>query len=172
MGSYDLRMDPFTRTKGAVLLLAGVLVGLAAPTFAQRPAVDVADGRCDREVLISVVDDARIYASCSTDANGLVMHVSVTNLAGPDVGPLSGVSIGFCGGSVISASAPPGWITSVKQGNEEDVDWDMPQNRAQEWGIPPGARMGGFVVRLKPGAVGGVRVRNLDLHHPRVLNRA
>jgi hypothetical protein len=114
-----------------------------------RPVFDLSDRDCQDEVLISIIDDARVHASCATDGDERIMRVSVTNVAPPEKGRLRDFSIGFCGPSVVRASGPAGW--EVKIDEEESVTWSLPDSLVDERGIPSGSRLEGFIIRLRPG---------------------
>jgi hypothetical protein len=117
----------------------------------QTPALNLTDGQCKDETLIAVVEGARINASCETEGVERVMHISVTNLAAPFIGTLRAFSIGFCGNAVIGASAQSGWVSTVSQDADASVDWTLEKDQADAFGVPSRARVGGFIVRLKPG---------------------
>jgi hypothetical protein len=122
-----------------------------SPLFGQEPTFDLSDRDCRSEVLISVIEGAHVYASCASVGSERIMRVSVSNQAAGEDGPLRDFSIGFCGPSVIAASAQAGWTTKVEGDERHSITWSLPDNLVSTLGIPSGARMGGFVVRLKPG---------------------
>ena len=111
----------------------------------------LSDSGCKTETLFAVIDDARIYASCSANGAERVISVSVNNMAPADLGSLQEISIGFCGDSIIAASAQSGWVTEIHQKDDGSVTWSVPDDEVERLGIPSRARMGGFVVRLKRG---------------------
>jgi hypothetical protein len=127
-----------------------VLLFLSA-LFGQEPVFDLSDRDCRREVLISVIEGARVYASCASAGSERIMRVSVSNQAAAEAGPLRDFSIGFCGSSVISASAQAGWTTKVDGDERHSITWSLRDDLVDTLGIPSGATVGGFVVRLKPG---------------------
>jgi hypothetical protein len=126
-------------------------VSFILPPFGQEPIVDVADGACRGEMLISQLDEMYVYASCTSSSSERTMRVSVANRAAMDLGPLHDFSIGFCGPSVINVSAAPGWEAKVEGLERHDVTWSLPDSLIDSLGIRSGGRADGFVVRLKPG---------------------
>jgi hypothetical protein len=124
---------------------------VSSPLFGQDLKVDLSDHNCGAEVLISIVDGAHIYASCVSIGAERIMRISVSNLARPDVGRLRDFSIGFCGPSVVDASAQNGWVAKVEGVERHTVTWSLTDDLVDTLGIPSRARVGGFVVRLKPG---------------------
>lgn len=80
------------------------------------------------------------------------MTISVNNMAPAGDGPLRELSIGFCGSSsILGAAAQSGWSTEIEQKDNGYVTWSLPDAEVERLGIPSRARVGGFVVRLKPG---------------------
>ena len=122
-----------------------------SPLFGQEPVFDLSDPDCRSEVLISVIDGARVYASCTSAGSERIMRVSVSNQAAAEAGRLRDFSIGFCGPSVIGASAQAGWTTKAEGDERHSITWSLPDDLVGTLGIPSGARTGGFVVHLKPG---------------------
>jgi hypothetical protein len=121
------------------------------PQATQEPILDLSDRECRREVLIATMEDAHVYASCESDGTERIMHVSTVNLAPASLGPLTEFSIGFCNSSVVSVSAQTGWIGRVERGQHPFVTWRVSPELVNALGVPSRARVGGFVVRLKPG---------------------
>jgi hypothetical protein len=117
----------------------------------QKRAFDLADRDCRSEVLVAVIGDARVYASCFSEGSERVMRVSVSNDTRANDGLLWHFSIQFCGPSVISGSAQVGWVTTVEGDDRQTITWSLPDHLVGSLGLPSGARQGGFVVRLKPG---------------------
>jgi hypothetical protein len=133
------------------VMLPSLIVLMLSPLVGQEPTFDLSDQNCRGELLISVIEGARVYASCVSAGPERIMHVSVSNQAVAEAGPLRDFSIGFCGLSVIAASAKTGWTTKIEGDERHSVTWSLPDDLVSTLGIPSGARMGGFVVRLKPG---------------------
>jgi hypothetical protein len=121
------------------------------PQATQEPILDLSDRECRREVLIATIEDAHVYASCESDGTERIMHVSAVNMAPPSLGPLTEFSIGFCNSSVVAVSAQSDWIGKVQGEQHSFVTWRVPPELANASGVPSKARVGGFVVRLKPG---------------------
>lgn len=128
-----------------------LLVLFLSPLIGQERVFHLSDRDCRSEVLISVIEGARVYASCVSVGSERIMRVSVSNQAAAEAGPLRDFSIGFCGPSAIAASAQAGWITKVEGDDRHSITWSLPDHLVGTLGIPSGARVGGFVVRLKPG---------------------
>ena len=133
------------------LITVSVLVVLFLSPLVGQPAFDLSDRDCRGEVLISVIDGAHVYASCASARSERIMRVSVSNQAAAEAGPLRDFSIGFCGPSVIAASAPANWTTTIDSDDRHSITWSLPDDLVGTLGIPSGARTGGFVVFLKPG---------------------
>jgi hypothetical protein len=128
-----------------------LVVCLSSSLFGQNPKFDLSDQNCRAEVLISTIDGAHVYASCVSVGAERIMHISVTNLARAEVGRLRDFSIGFCGPSVVGASAQNGWVAKVEGRERHNVTWSLTDDLVDTFGIPSRARVGGFVVQLKPG---------------------
>ncbi|MFA5910645.1 MAG: hypothetical protein WC815_17840 [Vicinamibacterales bacterium] len=128
-----------------------LVLHLSSMPSGQEPAFDLSDRDCQDEVLISSIEGARIYASCVQAGSERIMRVSVSNLANAKVGRLRSLSIGFCGPSVVGASAQSGWIAKIEGDDRHNVTWSLSDDLVESLGIPSRARVGGFVVRLKPG---------------------
>lgn len=133
------------------LTLSVLALHLSSMPSGQEPVFDLSDKDCRDEVLISVVEGARIYASCAQSGSERIMRVSVSNLADAKMGQLRDFSIGFCGPSVIGASAQSGWIAKIEGDDRHNVTWSLADGLVESLGIPSRARVGGFIVRLKPG---------------------
>ena len=125
--------------------------GLLSSAASQKSLVDLSDANCRREVLTATLDSVDIHASCDTDGSERVIHLAVTNWGKKEVGSLRGFSIGFCGRSVVGAPAQSGWIVKIDPGEDGAVWWDLPEESVDQLGVPSRARVGGFVVRLRPG---------------------
>lgn len=97
------------------LTLSVLALHLSSMPSGQEPVFDLSDKDCRDEVLISVVEGARIYASCAQSGSERIMRVSVSNLADAKMGQLRDFSIGFCAPSVIGASAQSGWIAKNRR---------------------------------------------------------
>jgi hypothetical protein len=134
-----------------VITILACVGSVLSSSASQRSAVDLSDANCRSEVLIAALEGVDIHASCDTDGSEQVMHVAVTNWAKEEVGSLRGFSIGLCGRSVVSASAQSGGIVTIDAGENAVVSWDLPVESADQFGVPPRARVGGFAVRLRPG---------------------
>lgn len=130
-----------------------LVVLFLSPLVGQEPVFDLSDEDCRGEVLISVIEGARVYASCRNTARAeRIMHVSVSNQAAAEAGPLRDFSIGFCDARVISAaSADAGWVAKIQSDERHTVSWSLPDEMVATLGIPSGAKAGGFVVFLKRG---------------------
>src|ERR1700719_1839343 len=100
-----------------------VVACVSSPLFGQSLKLDLSDQNCRAEVLTSIVDRAHIYASCDSIGAERIMRISVSNLARSDVGRLRDFSIGFCGPSVVGASAPNGWVAKVEGDERHTVTW-------------------------------------------------
>jgi len=74
-----------------------VLLGLIAPQTREEPVFDLSDSDCRGEVLIADIEQAYVYASCTSSGSERIMWVYVVNRAAPTLGPLREFSIGFCG---------------------------------------------------------------------------
>jgi len=133
------------------IVLPVLVLLFLSPLVGQEPAFDLSDRDCRREVLISVIDGAHVYASCASARSEWIMRVSVSNRAAAEAGPLRELSIGFCGPSVISASALAGWATKIDGDDRHSITWSLPDDLVGTLGIPSGARARGFVVFLKTG---------------------
>ncbi len=125
-----------------------VLIAWLLSPLNQRLVFDLSDRSCQNEVLIAIIEDAHVFASCASDGDERIMEVSVTNL-GAGEGPLRAVSIEFCGPSVIQASGPPGWVAKIEGDERQSVTWSLPDNRVDTLGLPSGVSASGFLVRLK-----------------------
>jgi hypothetical protein len=97
---------------------AGYALLLTSALEAQRRVPLLTDATCRSEVLAVSVPSMNIHARCEAAGAERVMHLSVTNWAAPDAGPLRAFSIGFCGQSVISAAAPSGWLVKIENRDE------------------------------------------------------
>jgi hypothetical protein len=126
-----------------------VLIAWLFSPLNQQPVFDLSDRGCQNEVLIAIIEDAHVFASCASDGDERIMEVSVTNLAGAGEGPLRVVAIGFCGPSVIQASGPPGWVAKIEGDERQSVTWSLHDNLVDTLGFPSGAAASGFLVRLK-----------------------
>jgi hypothetical protein len=127
-------------------------VFLTSVVAAQRSVTPLTDANCRSEVLAVSLQGMDIHARCEASGAERVMHLAVTNWAAEDAGLLSAFSIGFCGKSVVSATAPPGWLVKIDEGRDDVVIWwDLPEESAVQLGIPSHARVGRFTVRLRPG---------------------
>ena len=133
------------------IVLSVLIADLLWPLQGQEPVFDLSDRDCQTEVLISIIEGAHVFASCASESAERIMRVSVSNLAVAEKGPLRDFSIGFCGPSVIGASAPTGWVAEIEGDEQHSVTWSLPDDSVGKLGIPSGARTSGFVVRLKPG---------------------
>ena len=102
-------------------------------------------------MLISKVDSMYVFASCNTSGSERVTQVSVVNRATPNLGPLRDFSIGFCGPSVISVTAPGGWVSKIEGQERHEVTWSLPDGLVESQGVRSGVRVDGFILRLKPG---------------------
>jgi hypothetical protein len=130
-----------------------LVLPLLSPPVGQEPTSDLSDRDCKNERLISVIEGARVYASCRTTVHSeRIMRVSVSNQAAAEAGSLREFSIGFCGASVISAaSTQDGWVAKIDGEERHTVTWSLPDEFVATRGIPSGAKTGGFLVFLKPG---------------------
>lgn len=91
------------------LTLLVLIILVSSRLLGQQPVYGLSDTTCQDEVLIAVVEGAQVYASCHGSVGSeRVMSVSVTNMADAKTGRLRCVSIGFCGPSVVGASAQNG----------------------------------------------------------------
>lgn len=133
------------------ITIVACIGGLLVSSGQKSTVDDLSAANCRRETLTASLEGMDIHASCDTDGSKSVMNLAVTNWAKEEVGSLRGFSIGFCGQSVISASAQAGWIVKIDQGEDGVVWWDLPEGSADLLGVPSRARVGGFVVRLRPG---------------------
>ena len=131
--------------------LCAVIFLLFSPLSAQESKSDLSDRACQGQLLVAVIDGAHVYAACRSSGSERIMEVSVNNMAGAEVGPLRDFSIGFCGSSVIAASAPEGWISKVEGDERQSVTWSLPDGLVATLGIPSHANAKGFLIRLKPG---------------------
>lgn len=134
------------------ITLSVLVVQLLSPVQGQEVAFDLSDPNCREEMLISIIDDgAHVFASCASESAERIMRVSVSNVAVDEKGALRDFSVGFCGPSVIRASAPTGWVAKIEGDERHSVRWSLPDDLVGKLGIRSGARATGFVVHLKPG---------------------
>ena len=126
-----------------------LIVWLLSPLNQQPVVFDLSDRSCQNQVLIAIIEDAHLFASCASDGDERIMEVSVTNLAGAGEGPLRAVSIEFCGPNVIQASGPLGWVAKIEGDERQSVTWLLPDNLVDTPGLPSGVAASGFLVRLK-----------------------
>ena len=115
----------------------------------QQIVFDLADRRCQNDVMIASINGAEVFASCASDGGERIMRVWVRNLAGSEEGPLRDFSIEFCDLSVIEASGPPGWIGTIKGDEHHRVTWSLPDTLVDTLGLPSGVAADGFLVRLR-----------------------
>jgi hypothetical protein len=127
-----------------------LIVWLLSP-LNQQPVFDLSDQGCQNEMLIAIIEDAHLFASCAADGDERIMEVSVTNLAGAGEKPLRAVSIEFCGASIIQVSGPLGWVAKNEGDERQSVTWLLPDNLVDTLGLPSGVAASGFLVRLKAG---------------------
>ncbi len=133
------------------LIVIALVGGFFPASASQKPTVNLSDRNCRDEVLTAALRGVDIHASCEADGSEWVLRVAVTNWATKEAGSLRGFSIGFCGRSVIGAAAQSGWIVKIDPGEDGAVRWDVPDEMPDRFGVPSRARVGGFVVRLRPG---------------------
>jgi hypothetical protein len=132
-------------------LLRTLLLVAASSLASGQESIYLTDAGCRTETLFADLEGARVHVSCSTNGAERVMRVSVTNTATAEVGRLREISIGFCGDSILGASAQSAWVTDIDRGGDGSVTWSLPDDQVDRLGIPSRARVGEFVVRLKPG---------------------
>jgi len=128
-----------------------VLLLLLSLAQAPQPLFDLSDRNCKNDVLISIIEEAHVFASCASERDERIMRISVSNQAGDQEGPLRDFSVGFCGRSVIQASGPNGWVAKIEGDERHSVTWSLPDDLVDRLGIRSGVRASGFLVRLEPG---------------------
>ena len=67
----------WTAIRMRYLMLPSLIVLILSPLVGQEPTFDLSDQDCRGEVLISLIEGARVYASCVSAGPERIMHVSV-----------------------------------------------------------------------------------------------
>ena len=131
------------------MVIAACVSGIAQPTnIKELPYILVNEATCGTERPVREVGGALVVVSCETGNGTTIMQIAVINLAAPSAGRLKAFDIGFCGASVISATAQSGW--QVVAGGQA-VQWKLPDRLVPTWGVEPRSRVGGFEIQLRPG---------------------
>jgi hypothetical protein len=131
----------------------GLLLGALSFSFACAPTVRhvefLADADCSRApVSVTRLEGLRITARCVDEGPAEALHLTVANANGR--GSLRAFNLEFCG-TAISIDTPEGWIFRFLEKNPEpDIEFQIRDEAAPSFSIPPNKSLDGFVIRLTP----------------------
>ena len=123
--------------------LVAILVIIAATQYG---GMGLTREKCTDEVVVAVVDGARVVGTCSDTNTGTRLDMKVRNVA--EEAHLHSLSIGFCGPDVERALAPAGWEAYVSGEQRTSL---VLSTVSDATGLARGETLDGFVVYLRPG---------------------
>jgi len=131
-------------------LLAALSVSSAcAPKMQQLEFF--ADADCGRTpVSLTRLEGIHITGRCTNEGAVKALHIKVGNNAATGRGNLQAFSLAFCG-NAISVDTPEGWVSRFEGNPELDIDFQVRDETAKSFSIPPSKTLDGFVIRLSHG---------------------
>ena len=108
-------------------------------------------------MLLAVIEGASRVSSCVSAGSERIMHVSVSNQANNQVGPLREFRLGFVVRARFAASAKTGWTTKIEGDERHSVILVVARRPRRSLGFQAGART--VDLPFASGRVGSARAR-------------